>query len=155
MLKNLGKYDDKKILLEDIFGDKYEGICIHNNIDYNEHEYGVSEESIQLSHIIFYKSIIKDIKIVNDFSNKYGKLEEVVVESGLDLIDEVFEGEEDISIYRLLFCIEDNLSVFKDNKQELMKLLEYLIKYNKNNNIIEETKIIINKINEDTNDRKN
>ena len=91
MLKNLGKYDDKKILLEDIFGDKYEGICIHNNIDYNEHEYGVSEESIQLSHIIFYKSIIKDIKIVNDFSNKYGKLEEVVVESGLDLIDEVFE----------------------------------------------------------------
>ena len=155
MLKNLGKYDDKKIFLEDIFGDKYEGICIHNSIDYNEHEYGVSEESIQLSHIIFYKSIIKDIKIINDFSNKYGKLEEVVVESGLDLIDEVFEGEEDISIYRLLFCIEDNLSIFKDNKQELMKLLEYLIKYNENNNIIEETKIIINKINEDTNDRKN
>lgn len=141
---NLKRFDNKCIRLEDIFGDIYEGICQYNDREYNYHEYGEDEESLDLSNIFFYKSIIKKVTILKDgFKDKYGKLEEVVIESGTDLIEEVFEGEENISIYRLLFCIEDKIHSFKEKeKEELKKLLDTLIKYNDDDKIIIEAKKI-------------
>ena len=142
---NLCKFDNKKVLLETIYGDTFEGISSSNSIDYNEHEYGVSEESIQMSHIMIYESQIKRIKIIKEFSCPYGELEEAVLEDGLDMVDEVFESEEDVSIYRLLSCIKDKINNCKDIK-ELIKLLDYLIKYNENNEIIDLAKNIKNMI---------
>ena len=143
---NLSKYDNKMIRLEDKFGDVYEGICMFNNKDYNEHEYGLKEDSLQMSYIMFQKSIITNVEIIKEFTNdSYGHLEEVVVEDGLDLIDEVLDCEDDISIYRLLSCLEDKASSFtKDDKEKLIKLLESFIKYNKDQKNLEKAKELLN-----------
>lgn len=141
----LEKYDNKCIRLEDKFGDIYEGLCMFNNKEYNEHEYGVSEDSLVMSYTIFYKSMIKKIKIIDAFSEKYGKLEELVMKSGLDIVEEVLDSEDDISIYRLLLCLEDNISKIT-KKEELSKQLENLINYNKDEKIIESAKKLLEKL---------
>ncbi|MBR2711223.1 MAG: hypothetical protein IKE89_02010 [Bacilli bacterium] len=55
----LTKYDNKFIRLVDLLGDIYEGVTHYDSRDYNFHEYGIDEESIQMSHTIFFKSFIK------------------------------------------------------------------------------------------------
>ena len=104
----LSKFDNKCIRLEDIFGDVYEGVCSYNNRDYNMHEYGKDEECLQMSHIIFFKSLIKNVSSLENvsgpygnFSSKYGKLEEDVIEPDLDLVEEV-----------LLDLLEDTILLF-------------------------------------------
>lgn len=131
----LEKFDNKMIRLETIYGDTFEGIGSYYGKEYNEHEYGVDEDSIVMSHIMTYESQIKSIEEIESFSSNYGKLEEIVIEDGIDIIDEVIESDDDISIYRLLLCIEDNINNF--NKDELIKELDYLTKYNKNKKIID------------------
>ena len=138
---NLNKYDNKKVRLKTIYGDTFEGISYFYSHDYNEHEYGVDEESIHMSHIMIYKSQIKKIEQIQDFSSDYGELEEAVIEDGVDIIDEVFESDDDISIYRLLMCIDDKIESFKNNK-ELVKLLDRLIKYNEDKEVLEKAKSI-------------
>ena len=130
---NLIKYDNKCIRLEDGLGDIYEGVARHDSKDYNFHEYGKDEESIQMSHTIFFKSFIKKIDIIDSFSDKYGLLEESLIESGMDMIDEVLTSDEDISINRLLLCLEDKIDNFsKEDKIELDKILKEFIKYDDN-----------------------
>ena len=140
----LDKYDNKIIRLETIYGDTFEGIGYFYSKEYNEHEYGVDEDSIVMSHIMSYESQIKSIEEINEFSKSYGKLEEIVIEDGLDIVDEVFESDDDISIYRLLLCIDDNINRF--NKDELIKELDYLIKYSKDKKIIDKSIDIKNKL---------
>ena len=135
---NLSKLDDKMVRIEDTDGGIYEGICMHNSREYNYHEYGRDEEGLEMDNILFYKSYIKKAKKINEFSAEYGKLEELVVESGMDIIDEVLNSEENISIYRLLLCLEDNIGSFpKEEKTKLIKELDSLIKYNTDNEIKE------------------
>lgn len=137
---NLIKYDNKCIRLVDGLGDVYEGIARHDSSDYNFHEYGKDEESIQMSHTIFFKSFIKKIEIIDSFSDKYGLLEESLLESGMDMVDEVLTSEEDISITRLLFCIEDRINILsKNEKDELVKILDVFIKNNDNKTNVDET----------------
>lgn len=143
----LSKYDNKIIRLEDKFGDVYEGICCHNSKDYNEHEYGKYEESLQMSNTIFYNSIIKKVEIIDEFSDKYGKLEEEVIDAGLDLIDEVLTSEEEISVYRLLCCLDEKeLSFSKEDEKKLIELLENLIKYNEDKRNVEMANKLLKKI---------
>ncbi len=139
----LSNFDDKIVKLEDIFGNTYEGIAIYNNEEYNYHEYGKNEESIVLDNIMFFKSLILNIEEIKDFSSKYGYLEEEVIEAGIDIIDEVLDSEDNISIYRLLLCIKDKLDTFYE-KEELFKLLDRLIKYNDDEKNIELAKEILN-----------
>ena len=136
---NLIKYDNKCIRLVDGLGNVYEGIARYDSRDYNFHEYGKDEESIQMSHTIFFKSFIKKIEIIDSFSDKYGLLEESLLESGMDMVDEVLTSEEDISITRLLFCIEDRINILsKNEKDELVKILDVFIKYNDNKTNVDE-----------------
>lgn len=136
---NLIKYDNKCIRLVDGLGNVYEGIARYDSRDYNFHEYGKDEESIQMSHTIFFKFVIKKIEIIDSFSDKYGLLEESLLESGMDMVDEVLTSEEDISITRLLFCIEDRINILsKNEKDELVKILDVFIKYNDNKTNVEE-----------------
>lgn len=143
---NIKKYDNKRVRLKDFLGDIYEGIAMHNSVDYNYHEYGVEEEGLQLGCFLFYKSQIKKIEEIKEFSNIYGKLEEEVLEDP-DLIEEIFEREEDIHIYRLLLCIEDNLNNLKE-KEKLLKLIKDLIKYNEDDKIIKKAVEIEKKLEE-------
>ena len=136
---NLIKYDNKCIRLVDGLGNVYEGIARYDSMDYNFHEYGKDEESIQMSHTIFFKFVIKKIEIIDSFSDKYGLLEESLLESGMDMVDEVLTSEEDISITRLLFCIEDRINILsKNEKDELVKILDVFIKYNDNKTNVDE-----------------
>ena len=136
---NLIKYDNKFIRLVDGLGNVYEGIARYDSRDYNFHEYGKDEESIQMSHTIFFKFVIKKIEIIDSFSDKYGLLEESLLESGMDMVDEVLTSEEDISITRLLFCIEDRINILsKNEKDELVKILDVFIKYNDNKTNVDE-----------------
>ena len=127
---NITKYDDKLVRITDKDNNQYEGICYYNNKDFNDCEYGRNEESLDITCIKFYKSFIKKVEIINSFSNEYGKLEELIAEDGDDLIDEVFNSEEDEHIYRLLkYIVDKNIKVGK-------KLLLDLLKYNKDKRII-------------------
>jgi len=141
----LNKYDNKKIKLETIYGDTFEGIGYFYSREYNEHEYGVDEDSIVMSHIMTYESQIKNIEEIDGFSTDYGRLEEIVIEDGVDIIDEVFESDDDIYIYRLLLCIEDNISTFT-NKDDLSKELKYLLMYNKDKKVIKKCVEIMKKL---------
>ena len=133
---NLVKYDDKLVRITDTDNNQYEGICYYNNEEFNECEYGTNEESLDITCIKFYKSNIKKVEIIDKFSKDYDNLEELIVKD-YDLIDEVFESEEDEHIYRLLLCIIDK--DIKVDKELLLKLL----KYNKDERIIKIVKIIL------------
>ena len=136
---NLKRYDNKCIRLVDGLGDIFEGVARHDSRDYNFHEYGKDEESIQMSNTIFFKSFIRKIDIIDSFSDKYGLLEESLIESGMDMIDEVLTSEDDISINRLLLCLEDKIkSLPKSDRDELMNILDTFIKYNNNENNVKE-----------------
>jgi len=56
-MKELSYYDGRLIRLTDASGAVYEGICAHNSADYNEHEFGVYEEGIEIFHFLFYKKL--------------------------------------------------------------------------------------------------
>ena len=119
---NLLYFDNKLIRITDVDDNQFEGFCSYNNIEFNECEYGTNEESLDITYIKFYKSIIKKVEIIHKFSNEYGKLEQLIVDSGEDLIDEVFESEDNKHIYRLLKYIDDkNVKV---NKELLLKILK-------------------------------
>ena len=131
---NLVKYDNKLVRIIDSDNNQYEGICSYNNEEFNECEYGTNEESLDIICIKFYKSDIKEVEIINKFSKDYGKFEESIIES--DLIDEVFDSEENEHIYRLLkYIVDKNIKVDKE-------LLESL-KYNKDKRIINIVKTIL------------
>jgi len=136
---NLIKYDNRFIRLVDGLGDIYEGVARYDSRDYNLHEYGKEEESIQMSHTIFFKSFIKKIEIIDSFSDKYGLLEESIIDLGMDMVDEVLTSEEDVSINRLLLCLEDKIKTLSKNDiDELLKSLDVFIKYNSNENNVKE-----------------
>lgn len=139
---NLKKYDDKLVRITDKFNDVFEGICMYNDKDYTEHEFGKNEESLQLPSMLFYKSIIKKVEELDKFSGPYGKLEELVVEDGIDMIEEVCYCEEDEHIYRLLLCLEDNLNSI-DYQKELIKYLKEIVKYNKTEKVITESRKLL------------
>ena len=136
-IMNLTKYDNKLVRITDVDNNQYEGICSYSNEEFNECEYGTNEESLDITCIKFYKSNIKKVEILNKFSKEYGELEKLIVESGDDLIDEIFESEEDEHIYRLLQYIKDKK--IKVDKELLLKLL----KYNKDEKIINIVKTIL------------
>lgn len=134
---SLIKYDNKLVKLMSVDNKEYEGICYYNNEEFNECEYGINEESLDITCLKFYKSNIKKVEIINKFSEEYGELEKLIIESGDDLIDEVFESEEDEHIYRLLRCIIDKK--YKVDKEILLKLL----KYSNDEKIINIVKVIL------------
>ena len=134
---NLVKYDNKLVRITDVNNNQYEGICSHYNEEFNECEYGTNEESLDIAYIKFYKSNIKKVEIIDKFTKEYGTLEELIVESGDDIIDEVLESEDDEHIYRLLlYMVDKNIKV---NNESLL----YLLKYNKDERIIKIVKNLL------------
>ncbi|MBO4326084.1 MAG: hypothetical protein J5950_02290 [Clostridia bacterium] len=119
----LRKYDGQCVRITDIDGNVFEGICAHNSADYDEHEFGNYEESLQILSFIFYKSGIEKIESLEKvdgpygcFSEPFGKLEEMIVEDGADSIDDaVIDGEEE-HVIRILRCIEKYIDDAEDDK---------------------------------------
>ncbi len=132
----LAKFDSKIIRIITIDDEIYEGIASYNSQDYDEHEFGRNEESIQIAYCLFYKNDIKKIEVLDNFRDKYGLIEEVAVKDGIDFIDEILYSEEEEHISRLLLCILDHIGEI-NYKALLKKKLEEFYKYTENNEQIE------------------
>ena len=144
---DLKVYDNKLVRIIDNEGNTIEGVCSYNDLETNEVLYGIKEESLILSCTHFKKNEIKSIEEINEFSNKYGYLENSIIEDGIIMIQEVLESEEDTSIYRLLLCIEDKIAKFsKEYQKELKKIIVTLTKYNKNNKVLEVANRIVERM---------
>jgi len=120
---NLKKYDNKYIRIIDTDDTEFEGLCSYNNKEFNDVEYGRNEDSLQILNIMFYKSFIKTIELIDNFSNKeYGNLEKLIIESGIDFIEDALESEDQIHVDRLILCINNN----KDKIKDIDKLNKYI-----------------------------
>ena len=138
----LNKFDNKLVRIECIDGNTYEGYCQYNSNDYNYHEFGRDEDGVQIEIYLFFKRDIKKIEEIDKFSSKYGTLEEEIFNE-IDFVEDIFESECNEHIIRLLLCIKDKYNEL-NNKEETKELLETLIKYNKDKEIIKLAKDILN-----------
>ena len=111
----LKNYDGKCVRITASSGEVYEGVVSYCGREYVFHEYGQNEEALLLVPLLFCKSDITDIVSLEEvngpfghFSDRYGLLEKKCLEWGTDLIEEVFDTENDIQILRMLTCMNDN-----------------------------------------------
>ena len=138
----LSKFNDCRVRVTTVWGDVFDGICSHNSADYNEHEFGVAEEGLQLCSLLLYKSQIKRVALLkNGFPTPFGKLEELAIEDGADLIDEFFTCEDDESVLRMLRCLKNNVETGKTvpDRENVFALLEKLLQETDSDEIRRET----------------
>lgn len=110
----LKKYDDKIVRIITKNNEIFEGYCVYNNKEYNECEFGIKHDGLHMQgYLIITKNEIKELSIIKDYSSPYGLLEEMIVEDGIEAIEDTIEYDEDF-FPRLLNCIED-----KKKKEEL------------------------------------
>ena len=127
----LTKFDGKRVRVTTVWGDTIDGNCQHNSAEYNEHEFGRPEEGLQFSSLLLFRKDIKRIRLLkNGFPTPFGKLEEMAIEDGIDLIDEVLLSEDDEHILRLLRCLERYLDPeggleYPDREKTLKRLQEF------------------------------
>ena len=156
---NIRKFDNKYVQIEDIFGSVYEGICDYNGREYNYHEYGKDEESLSILNFMFFKSIIKNVKLLEEnegpyghFTSRYGELEEEIINSGSYFIEVTVDSGYDDHIYRVLLCLDDYLESGKEllvekNDMGLKELMQYVLKNTEDEKVIEKVNYIIDKYN--------
>ena len=105
---NLKKYDNKCVRIIDTDDNIFEGNCIFNSKEYNEHEYGMNEDSLQILNISFYKSYIKSIEILKELrKDEYTMLEELIVDYDKDFLDDTLDMCNEIEKERLMLCINN------------------------------------------------
>ena len=121
---NLRKYDNKRVRVVDPDGTVFEGLAEYNSAEFNHCEMGGDEESIQISYFNFYKSTIKDIKIISEYEAPYGTLEKETVKDGIDVIDQVLSYEDENS-ERLKVYLKEYI---KKHNNELTKQIKELLK---------------------------
>ena len=144
----LKKFDGKCVRIIDLSKDAFDGICHHNSAEYDEHEYGRSEESLQIENFLFYERDIKEIQSLEEnsgpygkFLDPYGKLEILTVEDGIDSIEDVLFSEEDEHVIRLLNCLEEYLDpdsgLTVSDPEAIIEALNKLLDVNSNTAIQE------------------
>lgn len=118
---NLEEFDDKCVRLTTSWGEVFEGTASYFSREYVIHEYGYQQEALRIVPILFCKSHISGIVSLEDvngpfghFSGKYGLLEKKCLEWGTDMIEEVFDSEDDIQILRMLLCMNDHFQSLTD-----------------------------------------
>lgn len=108
-------FDNKCVRIITASAEAYEGTVSYCGEEYVFHEYGRNQEALLLTPILFYPEDISSITSLEavdgpfgHYSAEYGLLETKCLEWGTDLIEEVFESEDDIQILRMLACMNDN-----------------------------------------------
>lgn len=180
---NLKSFDDNCVRIITDSGETYEGTASYLGEEYVFHEYGQCQEALLLNPILFYKDDIVRVISLEDvngpfghFSEKFGLLEKKCLEWGTDLIEEVFDSDDDIQILRMLACMNDHFQALKErvvrgmapwrsagstvqaqdeeDEQgpiylgELEKMLGSLVKYNGNDEVVKEAKAFLERIEE-------
>ena len=112
---NLKSFDNKCVRITTVSGEIFEGVASYCGKEYAAHEYGRNQAALLLTPVIFYKDEISSIVSLEDtvgpfghFSEKYGLLEEMCLRWGTDMIEEVFNSEDNVQILRMLACMNDN-----------------------------------------------
>lgn len=153
----LSKYEGKCVRVYLKSGEIFEGIAEHDSAEYCFHEFGVDEDALQMENFVLYRRDIKKVESLEGrtgpwgpFSAPFGQLEEAVCDAGADLIDEVFTGEEDVHIVRLLRCLIVRLGS-SDAKEipdveQLPKLLRDLPSFTENEEALEMAKQLLEKV---------
>ena len=68
----------------------------------------MSEDSLQILNISFYKSYIKSIEILKELKkDEYTMLEELIVNSDKDFLDDALDKCNEIEKERLMLCINN------------------------------------------------
>jgi hypothetical protein len=156
-IENLRDFDNKCVRITDTSGDVYEGIASYFDREYVFHEYGCNQEALCLTPIMFYKNDISSVINLEDttgpfghYSEKYGLLERTCLDGGTDLIGEIFDLDDDDSILRMLLCINDSFQSLTGRAVpepiylgELENMLDTLVKYNKDDRVVNEAKNLL------------
>ncbi|MBQ6109712.1 MAG: hypothetical protein IJK97_15980 [Thermoguttaceae bacterium] len=136
---DLKEFDEKCVRITDRWGDVFDGICTYNSDEYDEHEFGRAEESLQILSFLFYKSDINKIESLEEhsgpfgrFLDPFGKLEELTVEDGIDSINDVLFDEDEEHVLRLLRCLGEYLDPSRGHelpdREEVLRSLGKLAK---------------------------
>lgn len=112
----LSKFDNKLVKIVDIEDNNFEGYCEFNDKEYNYHEYGRDEDSLQILNIMFYESYIKQVEEIKEFSDKYGNLEELICDSDLDFAIDALDYDNKIHNDRIKLYLKDNIDKFEDKE---------------------------------------
>ncbi len=174
----LKDFDEKCVRITTADGKVYEGVVSYCSEEYIYHEYGRRQEALYLLPILFYKDDISDITSLEDvkgafghYSEKYGLLEKMCLHWGTDMIEEVFESDDDDQKLRMLICISDNFQLLSnravsgmapwrsgsftpdpegdENKQgsiylgELEEMLNGLVRHSASKEVVEEAKCLL------------
>ncbi|MBR6918181.1 MAG: hypothetical protein IKN38_08360 [Clostridia bacterium] len=142
----LGRFDGRRVRIVSADGEVYEGLAYHNNADYNYHEFGSYEEGLEISNCLFYRSDIKEIEEIEEFSAPYGRIEETVLEDGADMALEALEcdGDDDTAC-RMIACIAAYLKDGRDfpDREEIVSAVKDLLLYSDSERIKDAARAVI------------
>ena len=176
---DLRDFDNKCVRITDASGAVYEGIASYFGREYVFHEYGFDQEALCLTPIMFFKNDISSVISLEDmngsfghYSEKFGLLERKCLDGGTDLIEEVFDSDDDDRILRMLHCMNDSfqslsdravpgmapwrsgMSIKRKNGEdaepiylgELKNMLDTLVKHNKDDRVVNEAKRFLERL---------
>ena len=124
---NFKKFDNKLVRIITIDDEVFEGYCSHSNIEFNECEFGINAETLDIENFKFKKDDIKKIECIENFTTPYSSLEILTVEDGISFIEDVLESEEPSHVIRLLDYLCSEIDAI-DCKEEIIKILDRLSK---------------------------
>ena len=117
----LKDFDNKCVRITTVTGEVFEGIVSYCSEEYVFHEYCCSQDALYLTPILFCRDDISDITSLEHvsgpfghYSEKYGLLEKKCLHWGTDMIEEVFESDDDDQKLRMLVCMNDNYQSLTD-----------------------------------------
>ena len=123
---NLKKYDNKRVRFIDYENNIIEGISEYYTKEMADAIYGIDSECLKITCFLFRKEEINNITIIDEFTNPYSRLEEIAVEDGMDLVDEILYSDKvRINLYYL-----NHYSFKKDIQMILCTVLGKKMMYN-------------------------
>ena len=115
-------FDNQCAKVTTVDGEVYEGIVTYQSREYVLHEYGIDEEALCMVPVLFCESEIAAVESLETvdgpfghYSGTYGHLEQKSLEWGTDVIEEIFETDDDTGILRMLACMKDQFPVLMKN----------------------------------------
>ena len=159
MSRNIRQFDGKCVRIVDRWGSVFDGICMFNSVDYDEHEFGRREESLQIENYIFYKRQIKQVTVLeansgpySPFLDAYGELEEDALKDGMVLTEDILLSEENVHSLRMMNCINAHIAKGEIDKlppcAELIKTLNELVTYNQDEDIQRQGRWLLERLSE-------
>ena len=122
---NLSMFDSTCVRITTVDGEVFEGLCSYCHEEYCEHEFGRPEPCLQMLSFLFFPCDIAQIASLEGhsgphgrFSAPFGRLEELIVEDGIDSIKDVLFSEEQEHVLRMLNCLAARLDACASSESQ-------------------------------------